>query len=468
MTGSAAVRRACSGALVGAVLSAGALTALPQGGVLQAVVSFTGSLPQRTGVSVVGELPVLHMAVVRGRAADLAALATDPSVRGLDLDAPARLTGAKDDDGPGGVLASTGLGGSAGRPGAGAGAHVALVDTGVSDTPALNRTSGRLVDAVDASTPGTLSTGGVYTDGYGHGTFMASVLAGGPVKGTGGAPLGVAPGATVLNVRVANADGSTSLSRVLGGLEWIAQHPALVDVANLALSYDRPQRAYGADPLTDAVDKVRDAGVTVVVASGNDRQQLGDPGFDPRALTAGALDVTTGKVAGFSGSDAVYGYEKPDVVANGVKVLGLLPTGSVIEQQRSTKHLANGLFRGSGTSQATAVTSGLAALVVAAHPDATPVQVKASLRCAATDLPGHRDGAGRVSATTTLCAGADGQKLDGSGDGTGEAGFDANAWAANAWAANAWAANAWAANAWAANAWAANAWAGGDWDGSSS
>ena len=459
MTGTAAVRRACSGALVGALLGAGALTALPTGPLLSAVVSYDGSVPSGTGVRVEGVLPVLHMAVVRGRAADLAALASDPRVRGLELDRGVQLTSAKDDRGSGGVLASTGLGGDAGRPGAGAGVRIALVDTGVSDTAALNRASGRLVDAVDASTPGSLRTGGVYPDGYGHGTFMASVLAGGPVPGTNGAALGVAPGATVLNVRVANPDGSTSLSRVLGGLEWIAEHPSQVDVANLALSYDGPQKKYGADPLTDAVDKVRNAGVTVVVASGNNsRKQLGDPGFDPLALTAGALDATTGRVAGFSASDSVYGYEKPDLVASGVDVLGMLPTGSVIEQQPSTKHLPNGLFRGSGTSQATAVTSGLAALLLAAHPDATPAQVKASLRCAATDLPGHRDGAGSVAATSTLCAGPDGRKLDGSGDGTGEASFDANAWAANAWAANAWAANAWAANAWAANAWAAGDW----------
>ena len=463
MTASAAVRRACSGALVGAVLGAGALTGLPSGGELQAVVAYQGTVPHRAGTSVVGVLPVLHMAVVRGHAADLAALAADPSVRGLQLDSAAHVTSAKDDRGTTGVLASAGLGGNAGQPGAGAGVRVALVDTGVSDTPALNRASGRLVDGVDASTPGTLATGGTYTDGYGHGTFMATVIAGGPVQGTNGAALGVAPGATVVNVRVANQDGSTSLSRVLGGLEWIAEHPSQVDVANLALSYDAPQKKYGADPLTDAVDKVRKAGVTVVVASGNDHKSLGDPGFDPLALTAGAIDATTGKVASFSGSDSVYGYEKPDVVASGVDVLGLLPTGSVIEKQPSTRHLANGLFRGSGTSQATAVTSGLAALLLAAHPGATPAQVKASLRCAATNLPGHRDGAGSVSATTTLCAGPDGQKLDGSGDGTGEGSFDANAWAANAWAANAWAANAWAANAWAANAWAANAWAADGW-----
>ena len=91
---------------------------------------------------------------------------------------------------------------------------------------------------------------------------MANLVAGGPVPGTAASrSLGVAPGATVVVVRVAREDGTTSLSSVLAGLDWVATHPDQVDVANLSLSYDRPGDAYGADPLTEAVDAVRDAGV---------------------------------------------------------------------------------------------------------------------------------------------------------------------------------------------------------------
>jgi serine protease AprX len=449
-------------ALLGCLLGATALASVPTAAVLQAVVSYDGPATAVAGVEVVGSLPTLHMAVVRGRADALARLARTPGVRGLAPDDAVQLASG-DDDGRGrGVLASQGLGGAAGQPGAGAGVRIALVDTGVSDTDALNRESGRLVDAADSSRSGEVRTGGTYLDGYGHGTFMASVLAGGAVDGTRGRALGVAPGATVLVVKVARRSGSTSLSRVLGGLDWVAGHADQVDVASLSLSHERPGDAYGPDPLTDAVEAVRDAGITVVVAAGNTRGTVGDPGFDPRVLTVGAANLRTGRVAPFSGSDVVQGVQKPDVVASGVHVLGLLPTGSVIERADETLHLRHGLFRGSGTSQATAITSGLAAIFLAANPDATPTQVKASLRCAASDLRGQRDGGGLVHATTDVCSDADGQALDGSGDATGEVDFDANAWAANAWAANAWAANAWAANAWAANAWAANAWAGSD------
>ena len=467
MTRTAATRRCTVGAALAAlaVASAPVVPALP---VLQAVVSFDGRAVSAPGVRVVSSLPSLGMQVVRGDGPALVRLAHQPGVRGLAPDVAMEVTSRAHSTDDAGVLASEGLGGTAGQPGAGAGVRVAIIDTGVSDTAALDRASGRLVDAVDTST-GTARTGGVYADGYGHGTFMASVVAGGPVPGTDGAALGVAPGATVLVVRVAGADGSTSLSKVLAALEWVRDHHAQVDVANLSLSSHRPFHDYGADPLTDAVEKVRDAGVTVVVSAGNRRSELGDPGFDPRVLTVGAaeLDGDRPRVATFSGSDTVAGVQKPDVVASGVHVLGLLPSDSVLALDPSTRHLPDGLFRGSGTSQATALTSGLAAILLAAHPGATPTQVKASLRCAATDLRGNRDGAGLVSATTTLCSGPDGQALDGSGDMTGEAGFDASSWGASSWGASSWGASSWGASSWGASSWGASSWGASSWGASS-
>jgi serine protease AprX len=465
----AAIRRS-SVAVALAALGVAAVPVLPALPVLQAVVSFNGQAVPAPGVRVVSSLPGLHMQVVRGDAMSLLRLAHAPGVRGLSPDLAVSVTSGQDETAgsAAGVFASAGLGGSAGSAGAGSGVRVAVIDTGVSDTPALDRASGRLVDAVDTST-GVIKTGGVYTDGYGHGTFMAGVIAGGTAPGSDGAAIGVAPGATVLVARVAQSDGSTSLSKVLAALEWVKAHAGSVDVANLSLSSHRPFHEYGADPLTDAVEKVRDAGVTVVVSSGNRRNELGDPGFDPRVLTVGAADLDSDRVgvATFSGSDVVAGVQKPDVVASGVHVLGLLPADSVLALDPDTAHLSSGLFRGTGTSQATAVTSGLAAILLAAHPGATPAQVKASLRCTATDLRGNRDGAGLVRATTTLCAGPDGQALDGSGDATGEADFDASSWGASSWGASSWGGSSWGASSWGASSWGASSWGASSWGASS-
>lgn len=447
-------RRPLLPVLLGASLLAVSASAAPgpTAAELRAVVTYGGAVPSLPGLDVLQVLPSIGALVVQGTARELAGLPRVAGVRGVAPDTEVRFTG-RASTAPA-VAAAAGLAAPAGRPGAGAGVRVAVVDTGVTDTPALNRASGRLVDAVDTSTS---ANRGPLDDGYGHGTFMASVIAGGPVDG--GRPVGVAPGATVLVVRVAQADGTTRLSQVVRGLDWVARNAARVDVANLSLSHTRPAEAYGADPLTDAVEKVRDAGVSVVVSAGNDPDVVGDPGFTPRALTVGAADLTGGSasVADFSGSAVVAGVHKPDVVANGVGVLGVLPPGSVIARQNPDARATASLWRGTGTSQAAAVTSGAAALLLAQSPQASPAEVKAGLRSAASPLAGTRDGAGLLRLAGPGHPSTD-PATGGAGDPSGEAGFDANSWSANSWSANSWSASSWSANSWSASSWSANSW----------
>ena len=448
-------RRPVVHALLGLALAAtAAAVATPPAATVSAVVSYDGAAPDVRGVRVLRELPAVGALVVSGTPAAVARLADVSGVRGVTPDVAVSFTGGAS-DAPA-VRAADGLAAPAGQRGAGRGVRVAVVDTGVTDSPALNRRSGRLVDAVDTS---SRAARGPLTDGYGHGTFMASVIAGGALDGRS-RPVGVAPAATVLVVRVAEADGSTRLSQVVAGLDWVAAHADQVDVANLSLSYRRPGAGYGADPLTDAVEAVRDAGVTVVVSSGNDPRLVGDPGFAPRALTVGAADLTAPapEVAAFSGSDVVAGVRKPDVVASGVGVLGVLPPSSVLAQRYPEARVSGRLWRGSGTSQAAAVTSGAVALLLQHDPDAGPTQVKAALRTAAAPLDGDRDGAGLLRVALHGVGGATDPRAAGDGDASGEAGWDANSWSANSWSANSWSANSWSANSWSANSWSANSW----------
>ena len=453
--------RAAAALLLGSCVLAASGTAVPSlsgatTAPVRAVVSYTGDLPVVGGVVLVRPLDALDMAVVQGSPAALARLARTAGVRGLAPDAPVVLTAGRPASAAA-VPAAQGLGGRAGKAGSGHGVRIAVVDSGVSDTPALDRRSGRLVDAFDSSTS---AAPGPLVDGFGHGTFMATIAAGGPVDGSRGEAVGVAPGATVLVVRVAQPDGTTSLSRVVAGLNWVAENADQVDVANLSLSYDRPGPAYGPDPLTDAVEAVRDAGVTVVVSSGNAPNRVGDPGFAPRALTVGAVDLTgrTEQVADFSGSDVVAGLRKPDVVANGVSVLGVLPADSVVARANPGARVSGQLWRGSGTSQAAAVTSGVVALVLDQRPGSTPAEVTATLRGAARPLIGERDGAGSLRVSYAPTRGAELSASGPGGLGGGGVGFDANSWAANSWSANSWSANSWSANSWSANSWSSVGW----------
>jgi serine protease AprX len=399
-----------------------------------------------------------------------------------------------------GVIAPSTLGGKAGKPNAGRGVTVALIDTGVTDTAALNRASGHLVDAVDTSglnTPsGHVLDNGVFTDGYGHGTFMASLIAGGQVPGSGDTGLGVAPGATIDVVKVADSNGNTSLAAVLAGLDWVATHSDQVDVANLSLSVDPPSTRYGIDPLNFAVMLTRAAGVTVVVAAGNTPGVVGDPGFAPASLTVGAADTTGSapSVAAFSGYANVDGISKPDVVAAGVNVLGEMPVGTVIDQEFPNARQASGLFRGTGTSQSTAIVSGLAALYLQAHPSASPLDVKSAIRDAASSIAsGKADGQGLVAIPSGGSYGSSNTGENGLnffqwistapqwGDLFTNGVFDARRWSARRWSAAGWDARRWAdvtfdarrwsdvtfdARLWSARMWGSRMWASRMWSAS--
>lgn len=282
--------------------------------------------------------------------------------------------------------------------GAGAGTLIAVVDTGVAEVPDLE---GR-VDQVDVSGAGA-------GDGYGHGTFVAGVAAGSGAA-SDGRYAGVAPGARILDVRVADDDGNTDLVTVLRGLEAAAD--AQADVVNLALSSYSPL-PYQLDPLTVALGELWRRGATVVVPAGNDGPEaatITSPGTSPVLLTVGTLDEGgTGAhgddvVADFSArGPAPQGFAKPELVAPGRSLVSLRAPGSVIDQTHgSTATVEEHYFRGSGTSFSTAVTAGAAA-VLHAERDLTPDQVKLLLTGTAYRADGLQD---------VASAGAGGLDLD--------------------------------------------------------
>jgi serine protease AprX len=440
------------------------------------------SLPVRpAGGRVLAVYRHVNSELVVAPRASLARLASNSVVAGIAPDWRGAVASRNTDPArdSAGVLAPQVVGGTAGEPETGAGVTVALLDTGVSDTPALNRASGRLIDGVDVTSLGDGNDGtptGPLTDGYGHGTFMASLIAGGPVPGSGDLALGIAPAADVVVVKVAGRSGRTRLSEVLAGLDWVATHAAAIQVVNLSVSVASPTAPqYGSDPLTAAVEAVQAAGVLVVAAAGNTANQVGDPGIDPQVLTVGSADIGhhDAEVSDFSGSGTVAGVVKPDLVAPGEHVLGEIAPDSVVAKQNQGQQDSYGLMRGSGTSEATAVASGAAAAYLSAHHRADPLAVKAALRGMAEPLCSWGSGAGLLALTSS-----DAQcnsRHDRSGvnvatDPTGEAGFDASSWQANSWLHGAWVswlASSWSASSWSASSWSASSWSASSWSASS-
>ena len=269
----------------------------------------------------------------------------------------------------------------------GSGVTVALVDTGVADVADL---AGRLRH-VNVS-------GGPQGDGLGHGTFLAGLVAG-DGSSSDGSYTGVAPGARVLDVQVATADGTTSLSRVLAGLQAVADardDDASIAVLSLALSSGSPLPT-AVDPLTRGLDRLWARGITVVVAAGNDGPDdgtVGSPGTDPTLITVGALDEhgtaarADDDVADFSSRGTVDGEAKPDLAAPGVSLVSTRAPGSIAETENPTSLVAGGYMHGSGTSMAQAVTAGAAAVLYDVRRSLTPATVKALLTSTAYPAAG--------------------------------------------------------------------------------
>ena len=277
----------------------------------------------------------------------------------------------------------------------GNGVDVALIDTGVAPVAGLDNPA-KVINGPDLSFD-SQAANLRYLDGYGHGTHMAGIIAGrdagavsGYYKGDSTDFLGVAPDSRIVNVKVADAFGNTDVSQGLAAIDWVVQHRTdngmNIRVLNLSFGTDSTQ-PYALDPLAFAAEVAWHSGIVVVAAVGNDGSSgtgIADPATDPYLIAVGAsdtlntLDQPSHVPASFTA--AGNGVRNPDLVGPGVHIASLRVPGSYIDQQfGSTATVGTRFFRGSGTSQATAVVSGSAALLLARNPALTPDQVKRQL-----------------------------------------------------------------------------------------
>jgi serine protease AprX len=264
----------------------------------------------------------------------------------------------------------------------GQGVTVAVMDTGIDNLPDF---SGRLIGGVDLA-----NGGNPYQDSYGHGTFVAGLIAGNGAS-SGGQYSGEAPGAKLVSIKVAGADGTTRLGTLITGLQWAVDHQSRygIKILNLSLGFKSTQST-ATNALDQAVEAVWNSGIAVVASAGNTGPFNGSilsPGDDPLVITVGALDdmatasVTDDEMNDFSavGPTSADGWVKPDLVTSGRSVVSLAVPGSTISSNYPSARVGSANFVGSGTSFSAAITSGAAALVLADNPGLTPNQLKARL-----------------------------------------------------------------------------------------
>jgi subtilisin family serine protease len=416
----------------------------------------------------------------------------------------------------------------------GQGVGVALIDSGVAPVDGLT-VPGKVINGPDLSFE-SQAPNLTYLDTFGHGTHMAGIIAGRSDGATPGSYvgdstdfLGVAPDAHIVSVKVADAHGAVDVSQVIAAIDWVVQHRnddgMNIRVINLSYGTDSRQ-GYALDPLAYAAEQAWKAGIVVVAATGNTGYQRGsnapglaDPAYDPYVIAVGATDpmgtltLKDDMITSFSASSAGCGSCKnPDLVAPGAHIVSLRDPGSLVDQTYgSTGRVESAYFRGSGTSQAAAVVSGAAALIISRNPVITPDQLKRLLTSTAqkvASFDSQAQGAGQIrlakaygvqvpnyaqAFTNSNGTGSidtsrgtqrlvmDGVVLSGEQDIFGSA-FDAAAmstlesqgkswsggtWNGKSWSGADWTGNSWTGKSWSGAGWTGKSWSASDWSGKS-
>lgn len=305
----------------------------------------------------------------------------------------------------------------------GSGVTVAVIDSGINKTADFGMPSGLLSPSLvsrvvyeENFVPGELLT----SDGYGHGTHVAGILAGNGANSSGSNFFktfrGVAPEVRLVNLRVLDGRGRGSDSAVIAALERAIQLRSLLNIRVINLSVGRPVfESHKLDPLCQAVERAWQAGIVVVVAAGNSGRNntfnnlgygtITSPANDPFVITVGAMkDVGTPSrtddlIASYSSkgptlADAIV---KPDLVAPGNRIISVASPWSLLTSASTANRVPWTYYSRlslpgystdyvllSGTSMAAPMAAATAAAMLQKDPSLTPDTIKARLMKTAT------------------------------------------------------------------------------------
>ncbi|MCU1383955.1 MAG: hypothetical protein JWL71_2652 [Acidobacteria bacterium] len=299
----------------------------------------------------------------------------------------------------------------------GAGVGVAVIDSGIAAFhddltnnssrvyPYGNQRVSKFVDFVNGQT--------LPYDDNGHGSHVAGIIAGNGYDSKG-QKAGAAPEASLISLKVLDADGNGNVSNIIAALDWVlANHTTYnIRVVNMSVGAAIHESAW-TDPLTLAAKRVVDAGVVVVGAAGNFGKNsaglpqyggISAPGNAPWVLTVGGSSTngtakrTDDTIGSYSsrGPSYIDWNAKPDLVAPGTGTVSLAAPGSKFALTKLTALLPGSLLTGTmpylsltGTSMAAPVVAGTVALMIQANPNLTPNAVKAILQYTAQEYPGY-------------------------------------------------------------------------------
>lgn len=366
----------------------------------------------RALVRSLGGQPGVNLQIINGLSARLSAgaarrLARSPLVRAVSLNALIKDTTLTD---PTPWTLATPFDQSIGvtrvwNRSTGTGIGVAVIDTGISgDLPDFQTAQGSGTSRVVASAvidQNATSAG----DTYGHGTAVAGLVAGNGWYRDSGDPLygqyaGTAPDANLISVKVADDSGQATTLDAIYGLQFAVDHQAAYNIRVINMSFrSTSAESYTTDPLDAAVEAAWFDGITVVAAAGNmgNASDAVDyaPGNDPYVITVGSAD-SNGSRSEWDDTESSWssqgttqdGFSKPNVLAPGAHIVTTLAPNSAFATLCPSCVIGGAYFQVSGTSLAAPMVAGVAADILAAHPDWTPDMVKGAIVNTALPLQG--------------------------------------------------------------------------------
>jgi serine protease AprX len=289
----------------------------------------------------------------------------------------------------------------------GSGVGVAVIDSGLEMSSEF---SYRVKASYDFRNGATVATPvSSSTDEFGHGTHVAGTIGGSGALSNNSLYRGLAPKVKFVILKVLDKNGAGYTSDVIRAVDFaVANRSSLgIDIINLSLGHPIYEPA-GSDPLVQAVERASKAGVIVVAAAGNYGKNpatglpgyagITSPGNAPSAITTGAVDIkgtvvhSDDRIPDYSSSGPTWydAFLKPDVIAPGHNIVAVAAKkGYLYLTYPQLKSEDTDYMILSGTSMASAVTTGSVALLLEAnrsangypaHPSPTPNAVKAILQ----------------------------------------------------------------------------------------
>ncbi len=289
----------------------------------------------------------------------------------------------------------------------GQGVTIAIIDTGIDSThPDLD--GGKVVQEHCYCYPDCCSNGqaemhgqGSAMDDSGHGTHCASIATG-TGEASNGIFKGVAPDAKIEAIKVLDSSGSGWDDDIILGIEKAVKDN--VSIISMSLGASVINDCYDS-ALSQATDNAVDAGVTVIVAAGNEGSgynTISAPGCAEKVITVGASDKQD-QIAYFSSRGSTNDFRvKPDITAPGVSICAAKASQGKIG---SDCYGHQGTYVSlSGTSMATPHVAGLVALIKQKYPSWTPQEIKQTTRNNVIDINEDilTQGYGRIDALTSV------------------------------------------------------------------